>query len=105
METLFKYLWRLETLPTSYFELVRRLQETKAQMKKWKVSACREGARMAWTMMKVHFSDLDPTEVTERGSLADGRKELQPEDFFEEVMPVARISEENCKHGTLIDNL
>ena len=54
METLFKYLWHSQPLLTSYFDLVRCLQEAKAQMKMSKVSAYREGARLAWAVMKVH---------------------------------------------------
>ena len=66
MEDMFRVLWRKEPVPTSYFELVRRLQEGRAQIRRWQQSACREGARQAWAAMQTHYPTLNLTPIAEK---------------------------------------
>jgi hypothetical protein len=105
LEDLFNALWHPVPVPTSYFELVCHLQKGRAQFRRWKVLVCREGTRQAWVMVQAHYPSLDLVEIAKKCPLNDDRQEVEPEDFFEQVMPAVRIFEGDCKLKTIIDDL
>lgn len=105
IEDIFRVLWRKEPMPTRYFELVRRLQEGHAQIRKWQQSACCKGARHVWAAMQAHYPTLNLTPIAEKCPMNDSGKEVRPVSFFEQVMPAARISVKDCKLKAIIDNL
>lgn len=79
MEQIFKALWRDEPLPTTYFEQSQRLQEGHDRIRKWKMSACHEGARQARAMMQVHFPNLDLKPIARVGPFDNGGEEIEPD--------------------------
>ena len=55
MEEVFRALWPKENLPEDQFTLAHGFKEHVSGFETWKVSACREGAREAWAMVKTHY--------------------------------------------------
>ena len=58
-----KALWLSASPPGSMEELVKLLKGAGCRFKLWKISACREGAREAWAMVKMRYTKLDPNHM------------------------------------------
>ena len=56
-----------EPLPMSYFSLIQRLVDAPARIDAWKRSACIEGARHAFAMVKVHVPVMTSAPVVPGG--------------------------------------
>ena len=105
MEVVFRALWPLESLPEDQTTLAQRLQGARDRIETWKVSACREGAREAWAMVKTHYPSMDLGKVAKVGPKGPNGKEIKPKVNYERVMPFVRISEQDCRLDKLIDGL
>lgn len=105
MDVVFQALWPKEKLPKDQTTLAQRLQGVREQIKTWKISACREGAREAWAMVQRHFPSLDLGKVARVGPKGPNGKEIKPKINYNNVMPFARISEHDCWLDKLIDGL
>ena len=56
-------------------ELVDMLQGARRRFRLWKMSACRQGAREAWAMVKTRYTKLDPNHMAEVGpAVPDGQE-------------------------------
>lgn len=104
MEDLCKALWPRNPLPTSFFGLVRRLRGASAHADLRKRSACLKGAWQAFAAVQAHYPKLDLESVARQGPERHGMR-VEPEKYFEKVMPAARIAEEKCKKESLLENL
>ena len=102
LEDLCIVLWPSDPLPTSFFGLVHRLQGAVAQVKLWKWSACLEGAREAFAAIRTWYPKLDLELVAQRGPKG---KKREAKDYFEVVMPAARVSEKKYKKEMILENL
>lgn len=105
MEMVFHALWPKERLPEDQAALARRLQVARERIKTWKILACREGARQAWTMIQTHLPTLQLEKVARVGPSEAKVKEIWPNINFEKVMPFARIFEKDCRLDKLIHDL
>ena len=77
MRNIAKALWPADSPPGSMEELVNLFKGARRRFALWKISACREGAREAWAMVKSWYTRLDPNHmawVGPRGS--DGQEIL-----------------------------
>ena len=54
-------LWPTSSLPNGMGELVDMLQGAWRRFRLWKMSACRQGPREAWAMVKTRYTKLDRT--------------------------------------------
>ena len=54
-------LWSALSLPEGLGELAEKLQGVRQRFHLWKISACRQGAREAWAMVKTRYKKADPT--------------------------------------------
>ena len=54
-----KALWPSASPPGSMEELVELFKGLRGRIRLWKISACREGAREAWAMVKTRYTKLD----------------------------------------------
>lgn len=69
----------------------------------WSISACRKGTRQAWAMLQTHFPSLDIWEIAEVGPDGPDAKEIRPDSNFEWVIPLARMTEKDCRLDKSID--
>ena len=60
MRSVAKALWPSASPPQSMEELVDLFKGARWRFRLWKISACREGAREAWAMVKTRYTKLDP---------------------------------------------
>ena len=75
MRSVTKSLWPSASPPGSMEELVKLFQGGRRHFRLWKISACREGAREAWAMVKTRYTKLDPNHMARVGPRgSDGKK-------------------------------
>src|SRR5215216_7524959 len=67
MKNMVKALWPSNVPPESMEGLADLFKGARHRFKLWKTSACREGAREAWAMVKTRFTKLDPNRMAEVG--------------------------------------
>ena len=48
-------LWPSVSLPEGLGELVEKIQGARRRLRSWKISACHQGAREAWAMVKTRY--------------------------------------------------
>ena len=65
MQGLAQALWPSSFMPKGMGELVDMLQGARWRFRLWKMSACRQGAREAWAMVKTRYTKLDPNHMAE----------------------------------------
>ena len=51
-------LWPSISVPEGLGELAVKLKGARRHFRLWKISACREGAREAWAMVKTRYQDI-----------------------------------------------
>ena len=98
-------LWPSASPPGSMEELVKLFQGARRRFQLWKISACREGARETWAMVKTRYTKLDPNHmarVRPRGS--DG-KEIPVSLVYDQVKRAAKYSQQDCKLDNLLDGI
>ena len=62
MKDVHQALWpEVTPVPEDMAALAERLKRARRRIQAWKVSACREGAREAWAMVKTHYTGLRTT--------------------------------------------
>jgi hypothetical protein len=105
MEKVFQALWLAKGVPSSLAELADRLMGARCWIRTWKISACREGAREAWAMIKTRYCLLEMEKLAREGPKGPDGKEIRASMNYENVMPAARLSEKDCCLDTLIDGL
>mgnify|MGYP005821506697 CR=1 FL=1 len=102
MRDIITCLWPTEPIPDNYFGLV-----------KWLVSACPrldaikrlvyiEGARMAFTRVKVQWAKMNAIKLETEGPLA-GKEHRTPERYFDEVLEGSRIVEGQCSKDIIFE--
>src|SRR3989337_36761 len=105
MRSVAKALWPSASPPKSMEELVQLFKGAQRRFRLWKISACREGAREAWAMVKTRYTKLDPNHmarVRPRGS--DG-KEVPVSLVYDQVKVVAELSQQDCTLDSLLDGI
>ena len=76
MQSIAKALWPSNSPPGSMEELVQLFKGARRRFRLWKISACREGAREAWAMVKTRYTKLDPNHMARIGPLESDGKEI-----------------------------
>ena len=76
MQGIAQALWPSTSLPGGMGELVDMLQGAHRRFRLWKVSACRQGAREAWAMVKTLYTKLDPNHMAEVGPAGPDGQEI-----------------------------
>ena len=104
MKSMVKPLWLTETPLEGMSELANRFKGDRCRFELWKISACREGAREAWAMVKTRFTKLEPEHMARVGPAGPDGQEIPLRLVYYQVMPVARYSQEDCALDSLIDN-
>ena len=93
------------SLPESLEGLVEKLQGARQRFRLWKISACRQGAREAWAMVKTRYPKADPNHMAEVGPAGPDGKEIPVSLMYGQVELAAKYSQQDCKLDSLLDGI
>src|SRR4051812_27956225 len=95
-------LWPSVSLPEGLGELAEKLKGARRRFRLWKISACRQGAREAWAMVKTRYTKADPNHMAEVGP--DG-KEIPVSLVYGQVELAAKYSQQDYRLDSLLDGI
>ena len=102
MRGLIVRMWPGDSLPTSYFGLVRRLVDACPRLEVVKRSVCIEGARRAFARAKVHWAKMDAEKLVKEGP-PQGKEHHHPEMYYEGVLKGARLVADECAKDVIFE--
>ena len=105
MRSVAKALWPSDSPPGSMEKLVELFKGARRRIRLWKISACREGAREAWAMVKTRYTKLDPNHMARVGPLGSNGEEIPVSLVYGQVEVAARYSQQDCKLDRLLDGI
>ena len=105
MQGIAQALWPSISLPKGMGELVDMLQGARWRFRLWKMSACRQGAREAWAMVKTRYTKADPNHMAEVGLVGSDGKEIPVSLVYDQVALAAKYSQHDCKLDSLLDGI
>ena len=105
MQSVAKALWPSASPPGSMEELVKLFQGARRRFQLWKISACREGAREAWAMVKTRYTKLDPNHMARVGPRGLDGKEIPVSLAYDQVKIAAKYSQQDCRLDNLLDGI
>ena len=74
-------------------KLVELFKGARRRIRLWKISACREGAREAWAMVKTRYTKLDLNHMARVGLLGLNGEEIPVSLLYGQVEVAARYSQ------------
>ena len=80
------------SMPEGLGELAEKLEGVRQRFRLWKISACRQGAREAWAMVKTRYTKADP-HMAEVGPLGPDGKEIPVSLVYGQVELAAKYSQ------------
>ena len=95
MRSVAKALWPSASPPGSMEELVELFKGARRRIRLWKISACREGAREAWAMVKMRYTKLDPNHMAHVGPLGSNGEEIPVSLVYDQVEVAAKYSQQD----------
>ena len=98
-------LWPSISMPEGLGELVEKLKGAWRCFQLWKMSACRQGAREAWAMVKMRYTKADPNHMAEVGPIGPDGKEIPVSLVYGQVELAAKYSQQDCKLDSLLDGI
>ena len=98
-------LWPSVSLPEGHGGLAEKLQGVRRRLRLWKMSACRQGAREAWAMVKTRYLKADPNHMAEVGPVGPDGKEITASLMYGQVELAAKYSQQDCKLVSLLDGI
>ena len=105
MQGIAKALWPSDSLPGSMGELVQLLKGARRRFQLWKISACRQGAREAWAMVKTRYTKVDPNHMALVGPVGSDGKEIPVSLVYDQVGLAAKYSQQDCRLDSLLDGI
>ena len=105
MQSVAKALWPSDSPPGSMEKLVELFKGGRRRIRLWKISACREGAREAWAMVKTRYTKLDPNHMARVGLLGSNEEEIPISLVYDQVEVAAKYSQQDCKLDRLLDGV
>ena len=103
MRSVAKALWPSAFPLGSMEKLVELFKGARQRIRLWKISACREGAREAWAMVKMWYTKLDPNHMARVGLLGSNGEEIPVSLVYGQVEVAAKYSQQDCKLDSLLD--
>ena len=91
------------SLPEGVAELTEKLKGSRRRFQIWKISACHQGAREAWAMVKTRYTKADPNHMAEVGPVGPDGKEIPVSLVYGQVELAAKYSQQDCKLDRLLD--
>ena len=86
-------LWPSVSLSEGLGELAEKLQGARRRLRLCKISACRQGAREAWAMVKTRYPKADPNHMAEVGPAGPDGKEIPVSLVYVQVELAAKYSQ------------
>src|SRR3954468_12293663 len=105
MQGVARALWPAYSTPEGLGELAEKLMGARRRIRLWKISACRQGAREAWAMVKTRFTKSDPNHMAEVGPVGPDGKEIPVSLVYVQVELAAKYSQQECKLDSLLDGI
>ena len=104
MSGVIQALWPSVSLPEGHGGLAEKLQGARRRLRLWKISACRQGAREAWAMVKTRYRRLTQT-TWPRSDLWGPGKEIPVSLVYGQVELAAKYSQRDYKLDSLLDGI
>ena len=98
-------LWPPASPPGGMGELIEKLKGARRRFRLWKISACRQGAREAWAMVKTRYTKADPNHMAEVGPVGPNGKEIPISLVYDQVELAAKYSQQDCRLDRLLDGI
>ena len=92
MQGVVQALWPSISMHEGLGELVEKLKGARQRFRLWKISACRQGAKEAWAMVKTRYSKADPNHMAEVGPIGPDGKEIPVSLVYDQVKLAAKYS-------------
>ena len=105
MQGVAQALWPSVSMPEGLGELAEKLKGAQRRFRLWKISACQEGAREAWAVVKTRYTKLDPNHMARVGPLGSDGKEIPINLVYDQVEVAAKYSQQDCKLDSLLDGI
>ena len=105
MQGIAQALWPAISLPAGIGELAEKLKGARRRFRLWKISACRQGAREAWAMVKTQYTKADPNHMAEVGPMGPDGKEIPISLVYGQVELAAKYSQQDCRLDSLLDGI
>ena len=93
MQSVAKALRPSASPPGSMEELVELFKGARRRILLWKISACREGAREAWAMVKTRYTKLDPSHLARVEPVGPNGEEIPVSLVYDQVEVAAKYSQ------------
>ena len=90
MRNMAKALGPSDDPPESMEGLAYLFKGARRRFELWKASACREGAREAWAIVKTRYTGLDPNHMARVGPQGPDKKEIPVNLVYDQVMIAAK---------------
>ena len=104
MQGVAQALWPSVSIPEGLGELVEKLKGAR-RFRLWKISACRQGSREAWAMVKTRYTKADPNHMAEVGPVGPDGKEIPVSLVYGQVELAAKYSQRDCRLDSLLDGI
>ena len=95
-------LWSDESVPSSYFGLLRRLVDVVPRIDAIKRSVCIEGAHRAFAHVKVHWAKMK-TVIVVVGGPPKGKDHRTLEIYFKDVLEGVRLIGGQCSKDIMFE--
>ena len=105
MQGIAQALWPSASLPGGMGELVEMLKGAQRRFRLWKISACRQGAREAWAMVKTRYTKADLNHMAEVRPVGSDGKEIPVGLVYDQVELAAKYSQQDCRLDSLLDGI
>ena len=71
----------------------------------WKISACRQGAREAWALVKMRYTKVDPNHMALVRPAGSYGKEIPVSLVYDQVGLAAKYSQQDSRLDSLLDGI
>ena len=105
MQGIAQALWPSVSLRAGIRELAEKLKGAWRRFRLWKISACRQGAKEAWAIVKTRYTKADPNHMAEVGPVGPDGKEIPVSLVYHQVELVAKYSQQDCRLDSLLDGI
>ena len=105
MQGVAQALWPSVFLPEGLGELAEKLKGARRRFRLWKISACRQGAREAWAMVKTWYTKADPNHMAEVRPVGPDGKEIPVNLVYGQVELAAKYSQQDCRLDSLLEGI
>ncbi|XBI65663.1 hypothetical protein VPH35_045457 [Triticum aestivum] len=105
MQGIAQALWPSVSLPAGIGELAEKLKGARRRFRLWKISACRQGAKEAWAMVKTRYTKADPNHMAEVGPVGPDGKEIPVSLVYGQVELATKYSQQDCRLDSLLDGI